>query len=397
MMTKFAWWALALSILLHLASVLAEPLANWLAYRQIDDPVLKKTDRKLQAQSLEDFDKPAELAGVKPVEQQYVLLQKPQPIIAAAAPASPKPARKIASKVPAITPAVAKAGAVAASSVTTVASAAASAGGTVASAVDSAVQKVASEASSVSVATVAVASRSSKASSVSLATKIDRAAAKRFPRDVKIEYLLMGAPAYLHWQLEQGRYELRLDVPIPFNARRFISRGKIDRHGVMPENFIEYRKQFETPRFDVRFDWDKEEVTLIDGANQKIEPFAAGDQDLMSAALHLALMGGSQPKYDMALFSGRKRYPEVKFELKGEAMLKIGGKDIPALLMSSRTGERQVDFWLAPDWHNLPVRMVINFGKDGSYDLSAYNITLDGQKVLEWVNPNTQTLPNRRP
>ncbi len=388
-MTKFAWWALALSILLHLVSVLAEPVANWLAYRQIDDPVLKKTDRKLQTQSLEDFDKPAELAGVKPVEQQYVLLQKQLPIIAAA-PASTKPVRKVASKVATISSAVAKASAVAASAEDTVASAASSA-------VANAVQKVASEASAVGVNTAAVASRSSKASSVSLATKIDRAAAKRFPRDVKIEYRDRGVPAYMHWRLEQGRYELQLDVPIPFNERRFISRGKIDRHGVMPENFIEYRKQFETPRFDVRFDWDKEEVTLIDGANQKIEPFAAGDQDLMSAALHLALMGGSQPKYDMALFSGRKRYPEVKFELKGEAMLKIGGKDIPALLMSSRTGERQVDFWLAPDWHNLPVRMVINFGKDGSYDLSAYNVTLDGKKVLEWVNPNTQTLSNRRP
>lgn len=399
-MTNYAWWALALSILLHLASVLAEPVAHWLAYRQIDDPVLKKTERTLQTQLLEDLGAPAELAGVKPAEQQYVLLQKQQPIIAAA-PASPKPARKIASKVVPISSAVATASAVAASSVAVQASAVASVGdniaGDVTSEVASAVQKVASEASSVSVKTAALASRSSKASNVSLATKIDRAAAKRFPRDVKIEYRYLGFPAYLHWQLEQGRYELQLDVPIPRNARRFISRGKIDRHGVMPENFIEYRKQFETPRFDVRFDWEKEEVTLIDGPNQKIEPFAAGDQDLMSAALHLALMGGSQPKYDMALFSGRKRYPEVKFELKGEATLKIGGKDIPALLMSSRTGERQVDFWLAPDWHNLPVRMVINFGKDGSYDLSAYNITLDGKKVLEWVNPNTQTLPNRRP
>ena len=76
MMSKYAGWALALSIILHLASVLAEPVANWLSFRQIDDPVLKKTDRNLAAQALDDLDTPAELVGVKPVEQQYVLLQQ---------------------------------------------------------------------------------------------------------------------------------------------------------------------------------------------------------------------------------------------------------------------------------------------------------------------------------
>ena len=107
----------------------------------------------------------------------------------------------------------------------------------------------------------------------------------------------------------------------------------------------------------------------------------------MSAALHLALMGGSQPKYEMALFSGRKRYPDVQFELKGESTIRVGTQEMTALLMRSKTEDRQVDFWLAPDWHNLPVRMAVSLGKDGTYDLTAYNITLDGKKVLEWVDP----------
>lgn len=394
-MKKYVWWALALSILLHLASVLAEPALNWLQYRQIDDPVLKQTQRQLQAQNLNDDDLPAELANVTPVEQQVVHLHRIVPL-AIKASAQPKLASRPKTVQASPTPKVVKASAVVASS--TIASDIAREA-VIASEVVVLAASQASPASKVGVLPklASAASRASRASSVAVATKIDRAAAKRFPRDVKIEYRYMGFPAYLHWQLAQGRYELQLDVPIPGHARRFISRGKVDKYGVMPEQFIEFRKQFETPKYDVHFDWDKELVTLIEGSQQKTEPFAAGDQDLMSAALHLALMGGSQPKYEMAMFSGRKRYPDVKFELKGEASLKIGGKEIPALLMASRSGERQVDFWLAPDWHNLPVRMVINFGKDGSYDLSAYNITLDGKKVLEWVNPNTQAQQIHRP
>lgn len=397
MMNKYAWWALALSIFLHLASVLSEPVLNWLSYRQIEDPELKKTERKLAAQSLdaeEDVNVSAQLHGIKPAEQQYVLL-KAMPVQRAE---KTKPARMSASSVAKAAPAsrIAQESSNKASSMALAASDVASVA--IAVQIASEVQyKVASQASEAVAVLASVASKTKRIASAALATKIDKSAAKRFPREVKIEYRYMGFPAYLQWHLEGGRYELQLDVPIPGHARRFISRGKIDKHGVMPEQFIEYRKQFETPKYDVRFDWDKDEVTLSEGSNQKLEPFAPGDQDLMSAALHLALMGGSQAKYEMALFSGRKRYPEVQFELKGEAKLKIGEQEITALLMSSRTGDRQVDFWLAPDWNNIPVRMVINFGKDGSYDLSAYNLSLDGKKVLEWVNPSLQAPGARRP
>ncbi|WP_348944623.1 DUF3108 domain-containing protein [Chitinibacter sp. FCG-7] len=417
-MNKYAWWALALSLTLHLVSVLAEPMLNWLSYRQIADPVLKKTARQLASQSLDHLDTPDPLSKVKAVEQQMVLLQpvavrQSEPATTdhtASRARQRKLAAEAASQVTQENASVNTASVAAsiASSVTAEGLAASeSAALAAANMLQSADMQTtaASQASTVKLLSGADKASGAQRASATLAKradpgktdpiKIDREAAKRFPREVKIEYRYLGFPAYLHWKLEAGRYDLQLDVPIPGHARRFISRGKIDKHGVMPEQFVEYRKQFATPKFDVRFDWEKAEVTLSEGENHKVEPFAAGDQDLMSAALHLALMGGSQPKYEMALFSGRKRYPEVQFELKGEAQLTIGGKEIPALLMSSRTGERQVDFWLAPDWHNLPVRMVLNFGKDGTYDLSAYNLTLDGKKVLEWVNPNAHS--QRRP
>ncbi|WP_410498567.1 DUF3108 domain-containing protein [Chitinibacter sp. S2-10] len=381
---KYVWWALLLSLVLHLGSLLAEPVYNWLMFSQIDDPVLNKTQRKLASQVLDEHEAPAELANVKPVEKQQVFLQPKDVDLNTS-----RPKRVRASSVKHAKASAPRA-VIASEASQPAAEPSVSSGTMVASAMiaSEAASKVAALASASPEASVA--SRARRVSGEALATKIDRAAAKRFPREIKMEYRYFGIPAYLNWKLSAGRYELQLDVPIPGNARRFISRGQVDKHGVMPEVFIEYRKQFETPKYEVRFDWEKHEVTLAEGAQQKIEPFEAGDQDLLSAALHLALMGGSQPRYEMSMFSGRKRYPEVQFELKGEAQIRVGGKEITALLMSSRAGDRQVDFWLAPDWNNVPVRMVLNLGKDGSYDLSAYNLSLDDKKVLEWVDPNKQ-------
>ncbi|MGL6040499.1 MAG: hypothetical protein ACRC01_04785, partial [Deefgea sp.] len=67
-----------------------------------------------------------------------------------------------------------------------------------------------------------------------------------------------------------------------------------------------------------------------------------------------------------------------------------------AVLMRAKWDDRQVDFWLAPEWNNLPVKMSINLGKDsGSFEVLAKEVTLDGRKVLEWISPANQQ--QRRP
>ncbi|MBM5573522.1 DUF3108 domain-containing protein [Deefgea sp. CFH1-16] len=106
-------------------------------------------------------------------------------------------------------------------------------------------------------------------------------------------------------------------------------------------------------------------------------------------------MGSRQASYGMSLFSGKKRYPDVVFELKGEATLTLGTTKVDAVLMRAQWSDRQVDFWLAPEWNNLPVKMSVNLGKDGSFEILAKEVTLDGRKVLEWISPQNQQ--QRRP
>lgn len=50
------------------------------------------------------------------------------------------------------------------------------------------------------------------------------------------------------------------------------------------------------------------------------------------------------------MFSGRRKYEDVRLKVVGEAKLRLGGKEVDALLLRGVWDDRQVDFWLAPDW-----------------------------------------------
>ena len=71
----------------------------------------------------------------------------------------------------------------------------------------------------------------------------------------------------------------------------------------------------------------------------------------------------------------------------GQAKLRLGQKEVDAVLVRGQWDERKVDFWLAPEWNNIPVRMTMALGRDLSLDIWANEVTIEGRKVLEWVKP----------
>lgn len=72
--------ALLLSLLLHLGSVFSEQIYAWVMQQPHAETELKKVTKKLSVLADADSARPAELAGVKPAEQQVVYLQH-QPVI----------------------------------------------------------------------------------------------------------------------------------------------------------------------------------------------------------------------------------------------------------------------------------------------------------------------------
>jgi len=388
----FFWFALFASIVMHLVLLLAEPLYAWLTQPEFAQTELRKTTRKLDAQSLADeAEKPAELANVKPVEKQVVFLQTMLP---QAAPVKPKPKQLKPQQVAsAVKPKVV-------ASPVIVANEAASA--VAATQVVSA--SIVASATNQKVAEVAVASVPSvTASKVALAasrtaTQIDREASQRFPRVVEIGYYWTVFDARMTWTIEKDHYDLQLKANPAGRKIHYQSEGKINaRNGIKPQHFADLSLGIDKPpKNEAVFDWEHDTARVGPPHQQKIEPIEPGDQDLLSAGLHLALMGSKHPSYEMALFSGKKRYPNVVFELKGEATLTLGTTKVDAVLMRAKWDDRQVDFWLAPEWNNLPVKISINLGKDGnSFEVLAKEVSLDGKKVLEWIAPRDQQ--QRRP
>ncbi|MGL4996360.1 MAG: DUF3108 domain-containing protein [Deefgea sp.] len=387
----FIWIALVASIVMHLATILAEPLYAWFTQPKFAQTELKKTDRQLDQQSLDEEEKPAELVNVKPAEKQVVFLQ---PALPKAKPAQPKPEvkpKKVASAV--------KAKVLASEVVAAVAQEAASA--VVAHSGSASPVDVASVVQQVASAVVASAPTVvSKASAVAsrVATQIDREASKRFPRVIEIGYYWTVFDARMTWKIEKDQYHLQLKANPARRKILYQSDGKINsRNGVKPLHFADLSPGIDKPpKNEAVFDWETDTARVGPPDNQKTEPIEPGDQDLLSAALHLAFMGSKHPSYEMSLFSGKKRYPNVVFELKGEATLTLGTTKVNAVLMRAKWDDRQVDFWLAPEWNNLPVKMSINLGKDsGSFEVLAKEVTLDGRKVLEWISPANQQ--QRRP
>ncbi|QLG87022.1 DUF3108 domain-containing protein [Chitinibacter bivalviorum] len=395
-MRWFFWSALLLSLVLHVVAVLGEPVYLWMTETKKEEPKAKETKRKLQSQQLAEDDPLTELKNVKPAEKQVVFLQvepltqpAPKPVKASAPKRKRLASTVLASAPVASAPAVASEAALAAQMASATASAplVQNALATSASSASSATAIIASAPNSMS------ASRVARASGPSAATKINHSAAQRFPKEVQIEYRYAVVTAYLNWKLSNNAYDLELKV-LPMGVR-FISRGRIGKEGVMPEYFADISNGPDVPKNEVKFDWATMQATINNKGQITVESFEPGDQDVMSAALHLALMGGAQPEYEMSVFTGKKRYTHVHYAIKGEAPIKVGEHEMTALLMAAKGNSNQADFWLAPDWNNLPVRMIIHTEKYGRFDLSAYNLSLDGKKVLETIDPGARQQPRR--
>lgn len=379
------WFALGLSLILHLGAVLAEPVYAWLTRPEFAETELRKVSKALQAQAVEEEDRPEALRGVKPADQLVVGFMRQVPMAATAPSPAAKKVRAVASR-----PVAVRASATMPLAASAVAVASAPAASTASGAQASAVQ-VASVVHAASAPQKLAASRV-RASTVARAQE---ESVKRFPRDVKITYVWGSVPAYMHWQIGQDAYQLDVVGAFGFKSRTFHSHGRVTPEGIVPQQFREFRDKNPEPKYQVDFDWEAMKVQVGEPGQRKEEELHEGDQDLFSAAFHLALVGGKPQT--MSLYTGRKRYPDIRFEPAGEATLTIGRQQVDAVLVRGQWEDRKVDFWLAPQWNNLPVRMTVNIPKEGSFDIWANVIMLDGQLVLEGPKPGQPDSMQRRP
>ena len=205
-----------------------------------------------------------------------------------------------------------------------------------------------------------------------------------YPKRVEISYSLSIFSAQLVWDLTPEHYSLRLTTQPLGKKMAWLSEGKLEKQRVIPERFAEYRSGMQTPKNSAQFDWVTGVAQVGAADSTQTEPIVLGDQDLLSAALQFAL--GAKQDSQLSLFNGRKRYPNINFIWQAPRKFKLGSQEVDAVVVTAQWDDRQVEYWLAPHWHYVPVRMIFTLGKDGVFDVSAHEINIDGKRVLSLPN-----------
>ncbi|MBX3634514.1 MAG: DUF3108 domain-containing protein [Rubrivivax sp.] len=192
--------------------------------------------------------------------------------------------------------------------------------------------------------------------------------ATRLPPSQRLHYTLeRGAQrggATLHWQQGDDGYRLVLEGDFGRDLAGRSSRGTLDGDGLAPERYVETRRGREQRA--VNFQRDKALITFSAAVHG--QPLWPAAQDRLSWLVQIAAALEAdaalrEPGSLLRLFvAGPRGDAETwTFELRGREPLDLpAGTVVDALHLRReppRPWEPQVDLWLDPARHHLPVRL----------------------------------------
>ncbi|MGL6070041.1 DUF3108 domain-containing protein [Craterilacuibacter sp.] len=211
-------------------------------------------------------------------------------------------------------------------------------------------------------------------------------AISRFPDQATLLYhayygAAMVGGGEISWLREGRRYRIEARIKGLFGPTlRYLSQGSIVKRGLQPDSYQAFRN--DTLREHARFDHDAQRLDYGD-KEEKSTPLENGAQDVLSLAFQLALNGADLGETPTQITTGKKvyRYP---LKAAGESDYDTeAGKMRIALVRASKDGDVN-EYWLAPDFANLPVR-ILRADREKSLELRAYQIDIDGSPI--WKLP----------
>ncbi|MFT4190545.1 MAG: DUF3108 domain-containing protein [Comamonas sp.] len=198
------------------------------------------------------------------------------------------------------------------------------------------------------------------------------------PPAVQLGYELQGnikgisysASSLLKWQAEGGRYTLRLDTRLPLiGTRSQVSEGQITSTGLSPDRYTEQMRKANTATV-ARAD---SQVTFNTG--RPAAEWHAGAQDRLSVMLQIGQWLRAQPQrykkgdvIDVQVI-GPRNAPIWHFQVDGKDSVALPSGTVEALKFTRlpRDGkpddDQVIEFWLAPAYQYLPVRL--RWSEDG--------------------------------
>ena len=206
--------------------------------------------------------------------------------------------------------------------------------------------------------------------------------ARHFPAHSLVEYevyygRLMAGWGEFEWTQSGQQYQIDVRLRPLFGPRlSYQSRGSIDPQGLRPDEFRGERNG--ELREHALFDWAAQTLTIN---NATPVPLEEGAQDIISIAYHIALTGGVALNKPLQITTGKKVY-HYPVRPVGDSDILVGKTKVATLLIMSQGEGDSTEFWLAPDYHNLPLRIRRKDG-DMTLDQRALRVVIDDKVVLD--------------
>lgn len=242
-----------------------------------------------------------------------------------------------------------------------------------------------------------------EAASTPVASSADKPAAyltpasplHRFPRQAKLGYQTfyngaMVGSGGLDWQHDGHHYTLEIRFnPVIGGNRRYVSQGQLNQHGLQPDSLQAWVGQ--EAKESARFDHAAGVLHFGDHGDKEVA-LRAGAQDVFSLALQLGLKGGQLGSAPLQITTGKKVY-DYPMTPSGETDYDTGSGKIRVIVFRAKGEDDITEFWLAPDFSNLPVR-ISRIDKSKRVELRAVLINVDGTE--QWRLPARPMTRNNR-
>jgi Protein of unknown function (DUF3108) len=170
---------------------------------------------------------------------------------------------------------------------------------------------------------------------------------------------------------EGNHYQLSSTVK-PLGLLAFFRPGKvhINSHGLLTEQglqpllFEDLRDADATKNARAEFDWTKQELTLSNAAQKRIETLPVGTQDRLSAMYQFMFLQLSANSHlDFAMTNGNKLDDYHYLVTAGQKLSSNAGQFSTWYLDSqARAGESRTQIWLAKEQHFLPCKVIVTDG-----------------------------------
>ena len=217
----------------------------------------------------------------------------------------------------------------------------------------------------------------------------------RFPARAKLGYQTfyngaMVGSGGLDWQQDGHRYTLEIRFnPLVGGNRRYLSQGQLGKQGLQPDSLQAWVGQ--EAKESAHFDWSAGMLHFGDQGDKEIA-LRSGAQDVFSLAFQLGLKGGQLGTAPLQITTGKKVY-EYPMTPSGETDYDTGSGKIRVIVFRAKGEDDITEFWLAPDFSNLPVR-ISRIDKSKRVELRAVLINVDGTE--QWRLPARPMTRNNR-